>query len=141
MDNHFQTEWPMYSLPLHPTLSPRPTPSLPLIHPCFAFRFISLLPLLSPPLLQDLESKALVDELNVDRLSTPSPVECVSLSWSTDGQTLFAGIMWAAFIASISVQTRPWFCMQIIWAGAPIPQTTWIKCKSGVVMCQSVVAN
>ena len=40
---------------------------------------------------QDLESKALVDELNVDRLSTPAPVECVSLSWSNDGQTLFAG--------------------------------------------------
>ncbi|CAI8058364.1 Guanine nucleotide-binding protein subunit beta-2-like 1 [Geodia barretti] len=39
----------------------------------------------------DLESKALVDELNVDRLSTPAAVECVSLSWSNDGQTLFAG--------------------------------------------------
>jgi guanine nucleotide-binding protein subunit beta-2-like 1 protein len=39
----------------------------------------------------DLESKALVDELNVDRLSTPAAVDCVSLAWSNDGQTLFAG--------------------------------------------------
>ena len=42
-------------------------------------------------LLQDLESKSLVDELKVDRLSTNGPVECMSLAWSSDGQTLFAG--------------------------------------------------
>jgi len=41
--------------------------------------------------LQDLESKSLVDELKVDRLSTNGPVECMSLAWSSDGQTLFAG--------------------------------------------------
>lgn len=40
---------------------------------------------------KDLESKSLVDELKVDRLSTNGPVECMSLSWSSDGQTLFAG--------------------------------------------------
>lgn len=39
----------------------------------------------------DLESKSLVDELIVDRLSTNGPVECMSLAWSSDGQTLFAG--------------------------------------------------
>lgn len=39
----------------------------------------------------DLESKSLVDELKVDRLSTNGPVECMSLAWSSDGQTLFAG--------------------------------------------------
>ena len=40
---------------------------------------------------QDLESKSLVDEILVDRLSTNGPVECMSLAWSADGQTLFAG--------------------------------------------------
>ena len=35
---------------------------------------------------QDLESKSLVD-----RLSTDGPVECMSLIWSANGQTLFAG--------------------------------------------------
>jgi len=39
----------------------------------------------------DLESKSLVDEILVDRLSTNGPVECMSLAWSSDGQTLFAG--------------------------------------------------
>lgn len=39
----------------------------------------------------DLESKSLVDEISVDRLSTNGPVECMSLAWSADGQTLFAG--------------------------------------------------
>ena len=53
-----------------------------LIHACLLIMFVCD---------QDLESKALVDELNVDRLSTPAPVECVSLAWSNDGQTLFAG--------------------------------------------------
>lgn len=32
-----------------------------------------------------------MDELKVDRLSTNGPVECTSLAWSSDGQTLFAG--------------------------------------------------
>ena len=41
--------------------------------------------------MQDLESKSLVDELKVDRLSTNGPVECMSLAWSSDGGTLFAG--------------------------------------------------
>ena len=39
--------------------------------------------------LQDLESKSLVDEILVNRLSTNGPVECMSLAWSADGQTLF----------------------------------------------------
>lgn len=39
----------------------------------------------------DLESKSLVDEISVDRLSSPCPVDCMSLAWSSDGQTLFAG--------------------------------------------------
>ena len=34
---------------------------------------------------------SLVNEILVDRLSTNGPVECMSLAWSADGQTLFAG--------------------------------------------------
>ena len=38
---------------------------------------------------QDLENKSLVDEILVDRLSTTSPVECMSLAWRrADGQTV-----------------------------------------------------
>ena len=46
-----------------------------------------------PPLFfsQDLESKSLVDEIHIDPLSTTGPVDCMSLAWSADGQTLFAG--------------------------------------------------
>ena len=40
---------------------------------------------------QDLESKSLVDEIMVDKLATEGPVDCMSLAWSADGQTLFAG--------------------------------------------------
>ena len=40
---------------------------------------------------QDLESKSLVDEIHIDHLSTTGPVDCMSLAWSSDGQTLFAG--------------------------------------------------
>lgn len=51
--------------------------------------------ILPPPLLfllsQDLESKSLVDEIHIDHLSTTGPVDCMSLAWSADGQTLFAG--------------------------------------------------
>lgn len=39
----------------------------------------------------DLESKSLVDDIQVDKMSTPGPVECTCLAWSSDGQTLFAG--------------------------------------------------
>lgn len=42
----------------------------------------------------DLESKSIVDELKPDSLSndnTKSP-EAISLAWSADGQTLFAGL-------------------------------------------------
>jgi guanine nucleotide-binding protein subunit beta-2-like 1 protein len=43
---------------------------------------------------QDLEDKKVVDELRVDvaseRKNAPQP-QCISLAWSADGQTLFAG--------------------------------------------------
>ena len=35
--------------------------------------------------------KSLVDEILLDLLSTNGPVECMSLAWNADGQTLFAG--------------------------------------------------
>ena len=35
--------------------------------------------------------KSLVDEILVSCLSTNGPVECMSLAWNADGQTLFAG--------------------------------------------------
>lgn len=44
--------------------------------------------------IQDLESKEMVDELRPDVVSLSSkavPIQCLSLAWSTDGQTLFAG--------------------------------------------------
>lgn len=43
---------------------------------------------------QDLESKDMVEELRPEVLSQtakPEPPLCLSLAWSTDGQTLFAG--------------------------------------------------
>ncbi len=43
------------------------------------------------PNLQDLESKSLVDELVVESMPMSGPTECMSLAWSSDGQTLFAG--------------------------------------------------
>lgn len=39
----------------------------------------------------DLESKSLVDDIEVDRFAMSGPTECMSLAWSSDGQTLFAG--------------------------------------------------
>ncbi|XP_068711283.1 small ribosomal subunit protein RACK1-like [Montipora capricornis] len=42
----------------------------------------------------DLEGKSLVDELSLDVISMggkPPSADCVSLAWSADGQTLFAG--------------------------------------------------
>lgn len=46
--------------------------------------------------LQDLESKEMVEELkpeiiNQAQNSKADPPQCLSLAWSTDGQTLFAG--------------------------------------------------
>lgn len=44
--------------------------------------------------LQDLESKEMVEELRpeiVSQTSKAEPPQCLSLAWSTDGQTLFAG--------------------------------------------------
>ncbi len=42
----------------------------------------------------DLESKSIVDELKPEALSNDNlkTPECVSLAWSADGQTLFAGL-------------------------------------------------
>ena len=43
---------------------------------------------------QDLEGKIVVDELRQEVLSTNSKAQapqCISLAWSADGQTLFAG--------------------------------------------------
>ena len=40
---------------------------------------------------QDLESKSLVDTIDVDGFALGGPTECMSLAWSSDGQTLFAG--------------------------------------------------
>lgn len=45
-------------------------------------------------ILQDLEGKIVVDELRQEVLSTNSKAQapqCISLAWSADGQTLFAG--------------------------------------------------
>lgn len=42
----------------------------------------------------DLESKEMVEELKpevVSQTSKAEPPQCLSLAWSTDGQTLFAG--------------------------------------------------
>ncbi|MRA75794.1 hypothetical protein GH890_30570, partial [Bacillus thuringiensis] len=42
----------------------------------------------------DLEGKIVVDELRQEVISTSShaePPQCISLAWSADGQTLFAG--------------------------------------------------
>lgn len=47
-------------------------------------------------IIQDLESKEMVEELRPDVVSqsqnsNTEPPKCLSLAWSTDGQTLFAG--------------------------------------------------
>ena len=45
-------------------------------------------------LLQDLEGKIVVDELRQEVISASSKAQapqCISLAWSSDGQTLFAG--------------------------------------------------
>jgi len=39
----------------------------------------------------DLEGKIVVDELRLELLSGTSAPQCISLAWSSDGQTLFAG--------------------------------------------------
>jgi guanine nucleotide-binding protein subunit beta-2-like 1 protein len=39
----------------------------------------------------DLESKSLVDEIHPEVIGTIGSLDCISLSWSADGQTLFAG--------------------------------------------------
>merc|ERR1712189_118782 len=42
----------------------------------------------------DLESKSVVDDLKPEVISMSGkarPADCISLAWSTDGQTLFAG--------------------------------------------------
>jgi guanine nucleotide-binding protein subunit beta-2-like 1 protein len=39
----------------------------------------------------DLESKSLVDELKVVAEGSGKAPECISIAWSADGQTLFAG--------------------------------------------------
>lgn len=44
--------------------------------------------------LQDLEGKIVVDELRQEVISASSKAQapqCISLAWSSDGQTLFAG--------------------------------------------------
>ena len=44
--------------------------------------------------LQDLEGKIVVDELRQEVISSSASgkaPECISLAWSADGQTLFAG--------------------------------------------------
>ena len=41
--------------------------------------------------MQDLEGKVIVDELKPEVINTGKPPECLSLAWSADGQTLFAG--------------------------------------------------
>ena len=55
-----------------------------------------IFPLLIGPSVKiwDLEGKIIVDELKPEVLSTSSkaePPQCISLAWSSDGQTLFAG--------------------------------------------------
>ena len=44
--------------------------------------------------LQDLEGKIVVDELRPEVISASmnaEPPQCISIAWSADGQTLFAG--------------------------------------------------
>lgn len=42
---------------------------------------------------QDLEDKRIVDELKLEKVSQTraAPAQCISLAWSADGQTLYAG--------------------------------------------------
>jgi len=40
---------------------------------------------------QDLEGKIVVDELRQEVISSGKAPDCLSLAWSSDGQTLFAG--------------------------------------------------
>ena len=73
-----------YSLLVTHSLSFSPSlPLYPVIY-CCCYLLLSLLS-------QDLDSKSLVDEILVDRLSINGPVEYMGLAWSADGQTLFAG--------------------------------------------------
>ena len=41
--------------------------------------------------MQDLEGKVVVDELRQESLASSKAPDCLSLAWSADGQTLFAG--------------------------------------------------
>jgi guanine nucleotide-binding protein subunit beta-2-like 1 protein len=59
--------------------------------------------------LQDLEDKRVVDELKPDIISSSTkaaPPQCISLAWSPDGQTLYAGYtdnvirVWQVSVAS-----------------------------------------
>lgn len=59
--------------------------------------------------LQDLANKKTIDELRpevVSQNSKADPPQCLSLAWSTDGQTLFAGYsdnkirVWQVSVAS-----------------------------------------
>lgn len=54
------------------------------------FTFLSLLTFICV-ILKDLESKSKVDEIRVDQVQNSGAVDCTSLAWSADGQTLFAG--------------------------------------------------
>ena len=58
-----------------------------------------------------------MDELNVDRLSTPAAVECVSLSWSNDGQTLFAGQPLSVFFGVFGNALPTELPGQLSWKG------------------------
>ena len=40
---------------------------------------------------QDLEGKVVVDELRPELIGPGEPPQCLSIAWSADGQTLFAG--------------------------------------------------
>lgn len=62
-------------------------------------------------LFQDLESKEMVEELRPEVVSSTNtkaePPQCLSLAWSTDGQTLFAGYSDHAIrVWQVSVSSR-----------------------------------
>jgi anti-sigma regulatory factor (Ser/Thr protein kinase) len=60
-------------------------------------------------LLQDLEGKIVVDELKQEVISAGSKAQapqCISLAWSSDGQTLFAGYTDKGISHKIMLYTR-----------------------------------
>lgn len=85
----------LLSTPLAPSLNP------PSIREQYDYGFCGLLDasfsrhlIMRMTCRQDLEGKSLVDELRPEVMTTNAKAElpqCISMAWSADGQTLFAG--------------------------------------------------